>query len=220
MDIDRPPDIVVVAGGAPVDRVRAEAVTPSTCVIAADAGVALAHALGWTVDVAVGDFDSLDTATVDRLPELAAEVRRFDADKDATDLELALDAAAERAPARLLVLGIEGGRPDHALANLLVASSARFAALEVELVLEGGRAWVVRDELIGTFPDDRIVSLVSVHGAATVSLVGVRWPLDREVLLAGSSRGISNRTTDEPFRLTVHDGSILCIAPQPEETSL
>ena len=220
MDIDRPPDIVVVAGGAPVGRDRLAAVPSSACVIAADAGVTLARALGWTVDVAVGDFDSLDADTVERLPELAADVRRFDVDKDATDLELALDVAAERAPARLLVVGIEGGRPDHALANLLVASSARFASLDVELLLEGGRAWVVRDELTGTFPTDRIVSLVSVHGAATVSLAGVQWPLTCEVLPAGSSRGVSNRATDAPFRLTVHDGSVLCITPDPEETSL
>ena len=217
VDLDRPPDIVVIAGGAPIDREQAAAVSPGTRVVAADSGVARARSLGWSVDVAVGDFDSLDPADVARLDELSGDVRRFPTDKDATDLELALEVAAESAPARVLVAGIEGGRPDHALANLLVASADRFTPIDIELSLEGGRAWVVRDQLEGRLPIGQVVSLVAVHGAATVSVTGVRWPLDHDVLDAGSTRGISNRATGEPFGLTVHDGTVLCIAPRPLE---
>lgn len=218
MDIDRPPDIVVIAGGAPIDPAHASAVAATTRIVAADSGVAAAAVLGWAVDVAVGDFDSLDADTVERLDDVAGEVRRYPTDKDATDFELALEVAAESAPARVLVVGIEGGRPDHALANLLVASSARFAALDVELALEGGRAWVVRNDLVGSCHAGSTVSLVAVHGPARVSLVGVRWPLDGEVLDAGSSRGVSNECAGGPLRLEVHAGTVLCIAPRPEET--
>ena len=219
MDLDRPPDIVVIAGGAPIDRAQASGVTRATRVIAADSGVARARWLGWRVDVAVGDFDSLSPSTVERLDELAGEVRRFPTDKDATDFELALEAAAESAPARVLVAGIEGGRPDHALANLLVASSDRFSSLDVELSLEGARAWVVRDALAGPLPFGALVSLVAVHGDAEVTLDGVRWPLDRALLRAGSSLGISNEATGAPFALTVHDGTVLCIVPRPLEAT-
>ena len=207
MDLDRPPDIVVIAGGAPIDRAQASVVSPDARVVAADAGVDRARSLGWRVDVAVGDFDSLDPQHAARLPR----------DKDATDLELALDVALEAAPARVLVAGIEGGRPDHALANLLVASSDRFARLEIELSLEGGRAWVVRDELTGSLPAGAVVSLVAVHGPATASVDGVRWPLDHDLLDAGSTRGVSNRSTGGALTLAVHDGTVLCIAPRTME---
>src|SRR5690606_13254009 len=129
------------------------------------------------------------------------------------------DVAAECAPARVLVVGIEGGRPDHALANLLVASSARFASLDVELSLEGGRAWVVDRELFGRLPAGAVVSIVPVHGPVTVSASGVRWPLDHDVLAAGCTRGISNRATGAPFRLAVHDGTAICIVPHPLEVT-
>ena len=218
MDIDRPPDIVVIAGGAPVAPVLVASVGPSTTVVAADAGVALAVDLGWRIDVAVGDFDSLAPDRLAELDDLAGEVRRFPAAKDATDIELALQVAGERAPARVLVAGVEGGRPDHALANLLVASSEAFRSLDVELALEGGRAWVVRDRLGGVLGAGATVSVVPVHGDATVSLSGVCWPLDHEVLPSGSTRGISNRATGEAFALAVHAGAVLCIAPNPEET--
>ncbi len=217
MDIDRPPDIVVVAGGDPVPVDLVASIPDAAVVIAADAGVARARQLGLDVDVAVGDFDSLAEADVSRLAELAGEVRAFDADKDATDLELALEVAAERPSARVLVLGVEGGRPDHALANLLVASSDRFAHLDVELVLANGRAWVVRDRLAGRLPAGALLSVVPVHGPATVSIDGVRWPLDRTELASGTTRGVSNEALGGPASVVVHRGAALCIAPRTLE---
>ena len=211
MDSNGPPDIVVVAGGAPIERVPTH--VGDARVIAADSGVALATALGLSVDVAVGDFDSLDRSLVARLDELAGSVRHHDRDKDATDLELALHVAAESGPARVLVFGLEGGRPDHALANLLVAASSSFAALEIELALELGRAWVVRDELVGSWPEGTTLSIIPVHGDATVSVEGVRWPLDRSLLAAGTTRGVSNLTTGDTSTVTVHDGVAICMIP-------
>lgn len=220
MDLDRPPDIVVVAGGQPVAPELVRDVPATARVVAADAGVDLAHALGLRVDVAVGDFDSVSPTGRAALDDID-DVRAHPADKDATDLELALQVAADMrlrdAPARVLVVGLEGGRPDHALANLLVAASRRFAALDIELVLARGRTWVVHRELSGRLAAGRLVSLVPVHGAATVSVTGVCWPLDRSILDAGTTRGVSNLTIGGEVSVTVHDGTVLCIAPDPEE---
>lgn len=218
MDASGPPDIVVVAGGAVPSR--AVTVPPAAFVVAADSGVALARTLGLDVDVAVGDFDSLAPDLVARLDDLATDVRRHPADKNATDLELALAVAAERAPARVLVVGLEGGRPDHALANLLVAAAPAVSSLDLELVLDHGHAWVVRDRLVGAWPSGTTVSLIPVHGAATVSIDGVRWPLDRSTLTPGTTRGVSNSTVADPASagmstVTVHDGVVICIVPRP-----
>lgn len=224
MDLDRPPSIVVVAGGERVAPELVSSLPGDATVVAADAGVDLAHGLGWPVHVAVGDFDSITGAAGDRLARDGIDVQRHPVDKDATDLELALEVAdglaatvGEERPCRVLVLGLEGGRPDHALANLLVASAPRFAALDVELVLAQGRAWVVRDELRGTLLPGRLVSIVPVHGPATVSATGVRWALDRAELPAGTTRGVSNVVEGGPVQVTVHDGTVLCITPHPLE---
>lgn len=217
MDTNGPPDIVVVAGGAPLERVPRD--VADARVVAADSGVALAMAIGLEVDVAVGDFDSLAPDLVDRLDEIASEVRRHDSDKDATDLELALAVALESAPARVLVFGLEGGRPDHALANLLVAASETYASLDIELALELGRAWVVRDVLRGRWPASTTLSVIPVHGDAVVSVDGVQWPLDRSRLVAGTTRGVSNTTTEASTTVTVHDGVAICIVPTNTESN-
>lgn len=222
MDIDRPPDIVVVAGGEAVAPDLVRDVPGAARVVAADSGVDLARQLGWRVDVAVGDFDSVSDKGRAALGAVH-DVRTHPAAKDATDLELALEVAVEVAatlpasPCRVLVVGLEGGRPDHALANLLVAAAEPFASLDIELVLAHGRTWVVRRTLTGHLPGRRLLSLVPVHGAATVSVSGVRWPLDRSTLAAGTTRGVSNETLGDLVTVTVHDGTVLCITPRTEE---
>ncbi len=213
MDLDRPPDVLVVAAGAYVP-----APVPDGCrVIGVDRGVAHALAAGLRVDVAVGDFDSLDPELVLRLDEVVPDVRRHPADKSATDLELALDVARSSAARRVLVTGLGGGRPDHELANLLAIAAPAYEELDIELLLDRGRAWVVRGSLRGAGMTGRIVSVLPVHGAATVSISGVRWPLDRQHLAAGTTHGVSNVVVADDFRLDVHDGAVLCIAPHPEE---
>ena len=67
------------------------------------------------------------TSTPSRAAGLAAaeaagaRIERYPADKDATDLELALDAAIALEPARIVVVGSSGGRLDHLLGSLLAA---------------------------------------------------------------------------------------------------
>jgi thiamine pyrophosphokinase len=224
VDLDRPPDIVVVAGGEPVASGLVRDVPASAHVVAADAGVDRARALGWRVDVAVGDFDSVSEAGRAALDAEVDDVRTHPAAKDATDLELALEVASELAGTRrdrrcrVLVLGLEGGRPDHALANLLLAASDRFAGLDIEVLLARGRAWVVRRSLVGDLGAGCVLSLVPVHGSATVSVAGVRWPLSQSTLESGTTRGVSNETTGGPLAVAVHDGTVLCIIPRTEET--
>jgi thiamine pyrophosphokinase len=83
-------------------------------VIAADGGARHAARLGLTVDLWVGDGDSLDDAHVASLEAAGVPIRRARTDKDETDAELALLAALERGPARITVLGALGGeRLDH-----------------------------------------------------------------------------------------------------------
>lgn len=218
MDLDRPPDIVVVAGGQPVPDRLVPVLGPSTVVIAADSGFTAARSFGWRVDIAVGDFDSVDEATRSLIDTVVPDVRWHRVDKDETDLQLALDVAAGvaagvRPASRLLVLGVEGGRPDHALANLLAVTAPAYSELEIEMVLAQGRAWVVRDELVGELEAGQIVSVLPVNGPSTVTLRGVRWTLAHEVLEPGTTRGISNEAAGGPIHLAVHDGTLLCIIP-------
>src|SRR6476620_11925580 len=129
---------LVIAGGdapAPIDVELAAA----PLVIAADSGVGHALALGLHVDLVIGDLDSADPADVERAVAAGARVDRHAADKDATDLELALDAARALGATEVTVLGVGGGRLDHLLANLLLVTHAAYAELTIDACVDDTR---------------------------------------------------------------------------------
>ncbi len=197
---------IVVTGGEPVDA--GIEVPPARVVIAADSGLQHAVALGLDVDLVVGDLDSVDT---NALADLDVAVERHPADKDATDLELALAAARDRGARRVVVLGGAGGRIDHLLGNALLLGSAEWAGMEVEWRAAGSRALVVRGagRLEGE-PGD-LVSLLPLGGPAVVTTGGLRWSLDAETLSPGTTRGISNEMTGRAAAVSVHSGTVLLI---------
>src|SRR5262249_28983478 len=121
-------------------------------VIAADSGLDHALALGVHVDLVVGDLDSVTAAGLDAATAAGTAVQRHPTDKDATDLELALDAALERGASVVQVVGVGGGRFDHFLANVLLLASPRFRSARIDARVGDANVTVVRDrvELSGT----------------------------------------------------------------------
>src|SRR5688572_20257234 len=87
---------LVFAGGDPLPEGISERLPADAFVIAADSGLRYAQLLGRRVDLVVGDFDSVDPDDLAAAEASGAAVERHAAAKDATDLELALDAAHAR----------------------------------------------------------------------------------------------------------------------------
>jgi len=204
--------VVVVAGGGRLAPSAAAAVPAGARVIAADSGLDAAQAVGLEVALAVGDFDSASPDALARAERAGTRIDRHPAEKDETDLELALDAAATLAPERILVLAARGGRLDHELSGLLALASVRFASIRVDALV--GDAWVhvVRDtrELDGA-PGD-LVSLLAVNGPAEgVTTEGLVYPLRGETLEPGSTRGVSNVFASAQARVEVARGVLLAI---------
>ena len=124
--------VVVVAGGESPDPEVMRAIPEDAVVIAANGGLEHARASGLAVAIAVGDFDSATPETVAAAEAAGARIERHPADKDATDLELALDAAMELRPRRVVVLAGIGDRLDHLLSLFLLLASPRYAAIELD----------------------------------------------------------------------------------------
>ena len=203
---------LVITGG-PVPR-NLGTLPAADMVIAADEGFDNARDLGIHVDLLVGDLDSASPGAAHQ----AQAVERHPVDKDETDLELALAAALNAGMESVTVIGTIGGRVDHALGNLLVVAADRWADLRIHLRIDGTRAWVVRDrvEVHGTVDD--LVSLLAVGGQATgVTTTGLAWPLSNGVLEPGAGLGMSNRLAGPTATVEVGTGTVLVIAPGPEE---
>jgi len=215
-----PPTRVVVvfsggtdAGVAPDPDLIAD-VPADAFVVAADSGVELAQALGRHVDLAVGDFDSVDPAALAAAEADGAVVDRHPAAKDSTDLELALEAAAARHPDEIVVVGAVGGRLDHLLGGLLVLAGHATLGVGVWARLGPARVHVVRDCVHLDGEPGELVTLLAVHGSAHgVTTEGLLYPLHGETLRPGSTRGVSNEMTGTTATVTLRDGVVLAIQP-------
>lgn len=205
---------IIVTGGDPLHLSRAVGLPADAYVVAADSGIEHAQALGLVVDLAVGDFDSVAPDALQRAIDAGAAVERHPADKDASDLQLALDAALAGGAHQVLVLGGHGGRLDHFLANVLLLASPKYAALELTAQVGDALVTVIRQnaDLHGAVGD--LVTLLAAHGDATgVRTEGLRYALDGEDLLAGSTRGLSNVLTAPIAHVHLAGGVLLAVQP-------
>ncbi len=208
---------IVLAGGDPVEPHLSRLLAPDAVVIAADSGVHQAELLGLHVDYVVGDFDSADPAAIERARVAGAVIERHPAEKDATDLELALDVAREHGARLITVVGGAGGRLDHLLANFTLLASARFADLEIDarpgdayvVVLQGGRP---ARTLVGR--PGSLVTLLPVGGdACGITTDGLQYPLRGATLRPGTSRGVSNVLIASEASVVLDVGTLLVIQP-------
>ena len=208
--------VVVVAGGQSSPG-RVVAMPERAYVIAADSGIDRALALGLRIDLAIGDFDSVSPAGLAEAEASGAVIARHPPEKDATDLELALDAAIALDPSRILVIGSAGGRLDHLLGSILLLGDARYASATVDACLDDNRLWVIRGERTLEGTPGEIVSLLPVHGPAEgVTTSGLEYPLNDETLAAGTSRGVSNVFAAVEAVVSVARGCLIAVHPGPE----
>lgn len=222
---DDPDDTCVVAivlgGGGPVNPVAVAVlgpVAPGVVVYAADSGADIAAGLGLTVDVVVGDLDSITPGALAAAEAAGARIDRHPPAKDATDLALAVGVAIEDGAVEVVVLAGAGGRLDHLLAGALALADARWAHVTIRAVLGSARVYVVHGpgtaDVCGVTAD--LVSLVPVGGPATgVTTAGLRFPLVDATLGPGTTRGVSN-VIDDPAGLaavSLREGALLVVLP-------
>ena len=206
---------LILAGGDRPDPALLDAHWPgwrdAALIIAADGGARHAAPLGLSLDQVVGDFDSLSTSDADELEAAGVTIARFPTNKDATDTELALLAALDAGSTKITLLCTWGGRSDHAIGTLALLAHPRCDAVSVVILDEETRTQLLRGGATITLCGEigRTISITPWGGDATVSATGVRWTLESEVLVAGSTRGISNVPTAAEVSITVHHGAVL-----------
>ncbi len=217
----------VISGGMTLVDAERLAMADVDLVIAVDSGLDLALAAALRVDLALGDFDSVSPAALARAVDDGIEIARFSNDKDETDLELAMLRAIESEPERIVVVGLAGGRPDHALTSLLLLADSRWSTAAVTghvgdaivTILRGGIDQSPTRLRLDEVARGDLVSVIPVGGDAHgVSTVGLRWPLVDETLRAHSPRGMSNVVEADPAEVHLRRGTLLVFQPSADES--
>ena len=196
---------VIFGNGEPPSRALArEAVDGAGLVVAADGGADGALAVGIMPDLVVGDLDSLSNSSRSLI---GAERVVRDEDPDKTDLQKALEACIARSATEALVLGVGGGRADHALANLSMLLIYR-DKLSVKFVDERFTIIAVRKEESFVGPEGTVVSLVALGECSGVTTKGLRWDLS-DATLHFSPLGVHNEIRRSPVTIAALEGDLL-----------
>jgi thiamine pyrophosphokinase len=218
---------IVVADGAIGPATRALVAAGeggAPYVIAADGGARKAAQLGLVPHLLIGDGDSLSDEEIAALRAAGTEVVLFPAEKDESDAELALREAIARGGDPIIVVGALGGtRFDHAWANVTLLAIPELDGREAlladgattvhlvgradgpgELRLEGAIG-----DFVSLFPLDPAVDGIVTRG--------LRYPLDREALVLGPSRGLSNELIRDEAMVTTRRGRLIAIHTRGQE---
>ena len=99
--------------------------------IAADGGYNTAGKLGDKIDILVGDLDSIKGDV-----PCDVELLKVPAEKDFSDLQLAINVALEKGADEIVIIGGLSGRLDHTLANLAILPN--LAAMRVHAHINDG----------------------------------------------------------------------------------
>jgi len=182
-------------------------------IVAADGGARVAGYYGYPVDVLIGDMDSITQKELDSYKSAGIEVMAYPAEKDFTDLELALNYVGEQGFDMVRVIGGLGDRFDQTLANVYLLALPALTNTDIRIIAGKQEIRLLRagEHMIHGQPGDT-VSLIPVGGDATgIRTAHLYYPLDDETLVFGPARGVSNVMRGENASVSLESGLLLLI---------
>lgn len=186
------------------DHPRGEDIT-----IAADSGYRNAKLLKVNIDIAVGDFDSLDQREIGK----NTEIMTVPAEKDFTDTQMAVDVALSRNADHIVIIGGLSGRVDHTLSNLGILE--KLYAIGIRAILADGNNRVryinATSELIprGHY---RYFSLLAADSIVKgVTIEGGKYPLRNAKIKRTHQFAVSNEIEKNCALISVKKGGLFII---------
>ena len=208
-------NVIIVSGGrlGNPDFFRKRMVqTGNRVLIGCDGGARHIAAASLTPDVLVGDMDSIEPSQLAHYERSGIKIIKHPAKKDFTDTALALDYALSQHPETIEIWGAQGGRIDHALANLFLLIKGREAGIKTCLIDEYCESFVPDGEVIFTDAAGCLVSLLAFSSSVEgINLQGFFYPLNDGRLVISETRGISNIISAGTASISVRSGNLLVI---------
>lgn len=188
-----------------------------TVFVGVDLGAKQLLDLDFPIDLAVGDFDSIEDKVYQQVAKKATSIEKLEPMKDETDTEHALGSVADLYPnARYHLFGMLGGRVDHLLSNLWLIYQARFAPIidRVHLVEENNAVSFLRpgQHQVDRLKEMKYLSFVAMTPITDLTLKNVVYPLDNyqmpTPLALISNEFLPDQNT---MKIAFSDGLILAI---------
>lgn len=190
----------------------ANLINPNHVIIAADGGARHCLEIGINPHFVIGDFDSLSEEELTFFESNGSELIKYPAQKDETDLELAVNFAMHQGFIDVSVYGAFGGRWDMTFANVLLFASPIYTGIHFKIIDTKTTAYILRSGETLKFKSKpgSTVSIMPLRGSATgLTYNGLKWSLEKATLPFGTPKGVSNQTTQKVSEIFLEEGIIL-----------
>lgn len=174
-------------------------------IIAADGGYRYLSEIGMKPDLLVGDFDSLDFVPQN------VQIYRFPAEKDDTDMGLAIQKGMELGFSDFSLYAGSGTRNDHFFANLQLLNRFCEKGIKIRMICPECNIYALKDGIITLSREKGTVfSVFSLSdNCRGVSIKNAKYEIENESLSNRFPLGVSNEFTGGNTEISVKDGVIL-----------
>ncbi|MGP4040343.1 thiamine diphosphokinase [Gracilibacillus sp. D59] len=181
--------------------------------IGADLGASYLLRNQLPIDIAIGDFDSIDKDEKELIKLQADIFREFPTEKNETDLELAIEAALSYQPTSIFLFGVTAGRLDHELANIQILYRLLEKNINAKIIDHKNILTVYQPgQHKVTAKNTELISFIPLtQRVEGLTLQGFYYPLDHYTVTWGSTRCISNKLINEQGTFLFNAGILIMI---------
>jgi len=171
-------------------------------VIGVDQGCTIAYNANIDIDLALGDFDSIDKESLNPI-KLQDNVVTYPVRKNYTDSYIAIQEALKMNPSEIIIYGGIGGRLDHTFANIKLMQLGSITMINNQTkvyMLDPGK-YVIENNY-------DYVSFFALEDISGLTLTGFSYDLDNYQLTEEDPLCISNQGSGE---VSFNEGLLLVI---------
>ena len=204
--------VSIVGGGVLYDSLLSS-IANADVIIGVDRGALWLLEHGITPHIALGDFDSVRPQEFKKIQKSSLRVLQYPPEKDATDLELALEEALTLNPHAVYLYGVLGRRFDHSMGGIAMLRRLVSHNIYGEIVDNFSKINIVRRGRRKFSRDQEYpyVSILPLDQSTSITLKGFRYDVTHYEFLLHSTRGISNEIPGSAAMLTIHRGMALIV---------
>lgn len=210
--------VAVICAGGPENEVvdMQQFLIEDSVFIGADRGALHLLRQGIIPMEAVGDFDSVTNEEYEEIRTQVKKMDAFQAEKNETDTELAIERALSYHPTKVILTGVTGGRLDHMLSALQLLYRVQTAYQEITFKICNNQ-----NELMILLPGEyrilpykqlQYVSFFSFHEpVSALTLRGFKYDTTKERLESGMTMFTSNELLEQEGSISFPDGICLMV---------
>ncbi|NLJ58608.1 MAG: thiamine diphosphokinase [Tissierellia bacterium] len=180
-------------------------------IVCADGGLEKAKKHGIMPNLIIGDFDSVNLSLLEEYRLKKVAIEKFPAEKDFTDMELAVKFVISKGYKNIVLAAATGTRLDHTMGNIMLLEKYYKEGIDITIVDNNNEIKIITDnsQLIIDFKENHYISIIPLTDTKGLTMEGFKYPLSKVDVQRGSTLCISNEISEKQGKITLNKGAAL-----------